>query len=481
MKEKVKALWAPVLAVLLTAAFPAVFLYCQNAEEAAFGEMVPALLIFAGVGMVLFLLSFLLLRKADVAAIVAVVFILILTNFALVEKVLNQLFPWMRYWHAVPIILFLGFHIAWAAWKLLPEDMTRDIVRVLCLVFGVLILINLATGAPGMIRYAQAQQKLREVREQRIEAATDRPNVYLLMFDEYANFPQMEEYYHYDNAPLKDFLEGHNFAIAYQGHNDSIMSTTVQTNLVNMDYVVSNTTPGPEKDTLRKRDAALFSLMRERGYDVRLFETKDFYGGYNPAGGEVNTAALTINGENLLDIAVQRTVVYPFWTKENTQAIQEIEDMTDYLSDPANIPAGGTFTLAYYCFPHQPFLADADGNYVATEGWANWEDDRYYLGQYQYATKLMLQILNNLVKNDPNSVILLMSDHGARASTSPSYMEKFPLEVMNNSLNAVYYQGEEKLDIDGLSVVNTLRTVLNRLFDLDYEMLPVPEDTYKYK
>ena len=39
-----------------------------------------------------------------------------------------------------------------------------------------------------------------------------------------------------------------------------------------------------------------------------------------------------------------------------------------------------------------------------------------------------------------------------------------------NILNCVYLGGET-LDISGLSGINTLRTVLNRLFDLDYDMV----------
>ena len=39
-----------------------------------------------------------------------------------------------------------------------------------------------------------------------------------------------------------------------------------------------------------------------------------------------------------------------------------------------------------------------------------------------------------------------------------------------NILNCAYLGGKQ-LDITGLSGINTLRTVLNRLFDLNYDML----------
>ena len=60
------------------------------------------------------------------------------------------------------------------------------------------------------------------------------------------------------------------------------------------------------------------------------------------------------------------------------------------------------------------------------------------------------------------------------------FFKKFPLEAMNNPLNIVYYRGETMDEIKGLSGVNTLRTVLSRLFNEEYPLIEVPEDTYDY-
>lgn len=60
-----------------------------------------------------------------------------------------------------------------------------------------------------------------------------------------------------------------------------------------------------------------------------------------------------------------------------------------------------------------------------------------------------------------------MSDHGARGTPGATW------EMKTNSLNAVYYKGQV-MEIEGLSNVNTIRMVLNRLLSLDYEMLDVP-------
>ena len=48
---------------------------------------------------------------------------------------------------------------------------------------------------------------------------------------------------------------------------------------------------------------------------------------------------------------------------------------------------------------------------------------------------------------------------------------------MQNIINCVYYKGE-KMDIEGLTGVNTIRMALNYVFGTDYEMLeakPIPQ------
>ena len=84
----------------------------------------------------------------------------------------------------------------------------------------------------------------------------------------------------------------------------------------------------------------------------------------------------------------------------------------------------------------------------------------------------MIRIIENIIENDPEAVVLLMSDHGARSRS------EFTIEMKTNPLNAVYFRGE-KLDIEGLSSVNTLRTILNRLLQLDLPMVNVPQYDFR--
>lgn len=473
MKQRIKRYIFPIMAVSAVSAFPALFLYCQNADEAGFGEIVPVLLGYLAVGILLFVVCRVILRSITKAALVSIVFIIILLNFSLLEKMLKIVFPSIRYWHSVPIILVVGVHIAYFVNRLIKEEIAEIGVIILSLVFGCLIAMNVILAVPSIIGYINAQSELVEMRKQKkqtIEEVADVPNVYLLIFDEYANFPEMEELYNYDNAPLKDFLNDNNFNIDYSGHNESILSHTVQANMVQLDYVVSDSSSTGERNVLR-HNGTLFEVMRNHGYQVQILEDGDFYGGSMPQENKVAGAgATTINGESMQLLLCQRTMLYPLFKQNNTQRIKNCRIIADYLCDRAG-ELKGTFTLAYFGLPHQPFIVDENGREVGMGGYSGpdvWTNKDYYLGQYKYTTsKLILPILESIVTEDPEAIIILMSDHGARGTIGATW------EMKTNSLNAVYYQGEE-IDNEGLSNVNTIRLVLNKLFGLNYKMIDVP-------
>lgn len=477
IKRTVKRMVFPLLTVIVTSIFPAVFLYCRNAGEAGFGEILPAIFLFAGLGIILFLLFCIPMHSANKAGVIASVFILILTNYGLIEKVAKHLFPFLKYWHILPILLMLALHMAFFIKRWMPDDLSAEIIKVECMVFLLLTVINAATGIPGAIHYMQAQNEIaqsRMAKQQPIPVQSEgKRNIYLLLFDEYAGFAQMEKYYGYDNRPLKDFLTENNFSVSYTSHNESNSTRVVLTNLVNLDYVVNADNVAKENETLRK-NGRLYDLMREQGYQVEILELYNFMGGHIPQQEAASGEAVTVNGENLYDICIRQSAFYPFAHADTAEAIEDILMFADYLSDKESLPEGGTFTLAYFVFPHQPFIVDENGAAIPQSQSSNWEDSRYYLGQYKYATKLILSILDNIIQNDPEAVIILQSDHGARATTHKDYTKKFPMEIMTNNFNAVYFGGDKLLDIEGQSSINTVRMVLNQLWGTDYEMLELP-------
>lgn len=464
--KKIKNVLIPILAITLSASFPAAFLYLQNADEAVFREILPALLAFNGVGYALMVVFGILTRSISKGAIAASIFTLVLTNFTFLENALKLLFPELKYWHTVTIVIVLTLHIIYFACHYLNRELANEVNGIICLVFGALIAINLVTGIPqiaGRIKAQRSADKVISDVQNDQEESDKQPNIYYIIFDEYAGFRQMEENYGYANQELKDFLIDNHFAISYTSHNESIISSTIQTNLVNLDYVVDDETPESEKTVLRQ-NGLLFDLMREHGYEIQVLETGGFYGGHLPNGNANSTGARTLGGDSMSDILEKRTILYPLLEKGYDDRLNDILSIVDYFCMEENYSRDKMFTLAYFNFPHAPFIVDENGNAIPNSEFINWD---YYLGQFKYATKIMIKMVEQIISRDSDSIIMLQSDHSVRFIDTTH-------ELMTNPLNTLYYCGEE-VPIEGLSGINTIRTVLNRLWNMNFEMVELPQ------
>lgn len=458
--------------ILMISNFPVLFLFFKNAGDVGFSEIVRLVIIYSGIGIFLFLFSLFFIKEVYKATLISALLIVVLSNFRTVENFFEMIFRSMRYWHVLTVIILLLFLISKLIIKNIPKDLNEIFVKVFGLVATVLVLINAVIAIPNIKKYAQIHKTVIAYEDKNF-VDHSMPNVYLLIFDEYASFEQIEEFYGYDNKDLKKFLKENNFNISSDSHNEYFATHICVTNLLNLNYVVSPFDDELDVEVIRK-NGKWFSVMEELGYNVQAVEVGDFLGHYSPTRKQGNINAATINGETLEDLCVKQTVLYPFYLGNINSSTSEIFEVCDYMSLPQNIPQNPTFTVFYVCFPHQPFVVDENGNKLPTSAYNDWENDEYYLGQYKYATKLMINILNNLVTNDPDSVIFLQSDHGARAAGTDLHGNKFPADSMTGILNVVYLKGEKLDCIDGMSAVNTVRIVLSKLYGFDYEQIEVP-------
>lgn len=466
METVLKKWGIPILGIGALSAFPVVFMYFNNASEADFSDVVQPLAVFCTIGAAVFLAAYLLTRSPGKSSLIAGTFMLAFCNFSLLEAGLKTLFPNLFYWHTLPIVLVIWLEVSILIWAFLSDEAGDLAALVMCLVFCGLILVNAAAGMPKLLEKLQTNRQLAERDEEPVvqtEANGDMPNVYLLIFDEYANFPQMEEYYHYDNAVLKDFLTENHFTISYDSHNESIYTTTVLTNLMNLDYVVDDFVSTGEKEILRK-NGTLFTHIRNHGYTAQIIDAYGFFADESPIT-SANTTATTMAGENLAYLIYKKTAIYPFYQVDTSSALETVKVFEDYISGEKIFFDVPTFTISYLSFPHPPMIADEHGNSLPVELYYDWN---YYVGQYKYATSIMIKAVTNILQNDPNSIILLQSDHGARM------MGDSPLEHKNSPLNAVYYQGKPISEIRNQSSVNTLRLVLSRLWKEAFPLVDVP-------
>ena len=483
MKLNIKSHIIPALCVLLISVFPIVFLYGNNAGEASIRDALRPLLILTASGIALYLLFFFCVKNPAKASLIASAAMLIFSNFAFLEKGIKWIAPSTRYWHAAAVAIVLVIYAAYFVVLYLSDSLSKDISKVVCLVFAILGIMNIAMGIPKLItKMNEEEVPPAQILEEQATASDDMPNIYWYIFDEYAGFRQLQEYYDFDNKELSDFLIENHFNISHDSHNESIMTSTILTNVACLDYVVDNTWSEAEKEKERQ-NGKLFTLLREHGYEIDIAEQIAFFRKEPFEGqGSGGSGAMTASGENLEQLCMQNTILHPLFRLNTSAEMDKVNKLVSYLSDSEKIPQKPTFRIGYLNMPHAPFIVDKMGRPINATQYYNWKDDQYYLEQLQYTTKLLKQMVQNVLDNDPDSIIIVQSDHGARASTDMElFMEKFPLEIMNNPMQAVYYRGKVITDFSNLSSVNNMRAVLENLWGEPMTEVSVPADTYQYK
>ena len=98
------------------------------------------------------------------------------------------------------------------------------------------------------------------------------------------------------------------------------------------------------------------------------------------------------------------------------------------------------------------------------------DEDLYYLGQLQFATKKIQEVIEKLTDTDTPPIIIIQSDHGMRLNKPMNEYHK----LMNgfNNLKAYYFPEKGKnLEFETTTPVNSFRVFFNLYFDDQYEIL----------
>ena len=456
-----------ILGVLIAAVFTELLLYFQNIEEVAFIEVLPVLFCFIVLGLLLFGLIMLIMRKPEKASIITIFAIMVIINYTFIEEGIQSIVSTLKYWHIVPILLVLFIFLSILFCKKVPDEICKILLLTILITFSSMLIINFFASIPTINAKSRAKQNNNQYFERREENKNEElPNIYYLLFDEYSSYDFMLKYYNYDNGAFLDKLKNQGFSISYNSHNESVSTVTVTANLMNLEYIVNDSWPAYEKDEARK-NGKLYEILLNHGY--RLFSLTDSYGLPVIDQQHETSKAMTVSGETLGDIIIQKSIFYPFITV-NRQGLQStIENIKSFICKEEK----NRFLIVHLELPHQPFIYDRDGNIIENVN-TDWKNKQYYLNQYIYATKVMEDLVNCIIKHDSKSVIILQSDHSARASTDPDIFKKvFTMEDMTNCFNCVYYMGEP-IEIEGLSGINTERLVLEKLLGEELPQIDVP-------
>lgn len=468
-------LFAGIIASLIIAMFPYVYFANRNLELLSASDLwISAGMVIAH-WLMLFLINLAILRSFEKASFATIVAALPLSLFHIGLNAVQKIMPNVHYWHG--IVLFLTVYtllLLVIQWYLSP-NLVRKLNLIIGGIFLILILVNTLPSVLHHFRTERATTTVEgDVFEKVENAALNRehfPNMYLFILDEFSGQEGLERYTGYDNQKFYEDLEALSFNVSKSSRSYTLLSRVEITNLLNLSYLADYFSEQERAEALKS--PYLFSALKAMGYDFNLINDQKYIS--IPDGFfkyQFVPQGLFQREENLAKILIEKSVYFPVRIQAKLDRIDIVKAMFDYGKKSSEFQDTKLFTLGYFMFPHHPWVVNEHGAPLPESEIKNWKNADTYLGQLKFANKLVLDMVNGIIENDPQAIILLVGDHGYRQAFHLEKLYGIKMEdpelenfYMRNILSAVYFGGE-KLDIEGYSTINVLRTIMDELFGL---------------
>lgn len=321
-----------------------------------------------------------------------------------------------------------------------------------------------------------------------VGADRPRPDIYLLLFDEYSASRTLKEVYHYDNSGLDSFLRKEGFRILAQSRSNYYMTPFSMASILNISYLEGipepmNLQPDDYLGAIEKIGRSeVVKFLAARGYTIVNNSPFDLPG--HPARIDqpfIPSSTRLITHSTLYDYLCRdvgatldelfhdhRSLVQSDVARTFAMNNRFLDDTRDVSRQTAAAPR---FIYMHVLMPHLPYFYDSLCNRRPPE-----EVDRSlvradparYCEYLPYTNARIRQIIREIkVNSKGNAVILFLSDHGLRYDTADRDHPWF-----FNNQNAVYFpDGDASLFYDSISGVNQFRVVFNKLFGLHLPLL----------
>ena len=458
------------LAMLSVCIYPVLFVYFFNIREAVFAQVYLPIAVFTAVGLAVWLFFTVLSGSMSAGALTTQIFMLLFMNYALLDVAVRNLVPDWRWWRIAPIFLFLLINLS-LLFRFMAKKPAVDanFAKTSVIVGAVFLALTIFNAGRGIYDWVSATKVHHDIRSGAdlsggkekggAYSAGERHNFYYFIFDEYARQDVLKKYTGYDNAPFLRGLESRKFNVSYSS-NTSSSSTRVSTGNA-LFYSLKYTMDAETMNGIKR--PPLLHLFKQAGYRTHVLSPV-----YQFDDDLVDVSFRSTS--ELTNLSIGKMVLaasfVAYMEKSGDEAIRKdrlnlLQRATSIIKEKSVLPK---FIYFHILSPHEPFVFDEDGGPVTYENMHNWVDKKYYIGQLRFISRKIDELADTILQDDPNAVVLIQSDHGAR------YFPFMSEEEQLACLNVLYLHGKHE-KIEGLSTINTLRRALSGALGLTLNRL----------
>jgi len=319
-----------------------------------------------------------------------------------------------------------------------------------------------------------------------------KPDIYFLLFDEYASSLSLKQRFDFDNSDLDSFLIKSGFQIQRKSKSNYNFTPFSMSSALNMSYLGGFFNPKACTaddyaycNNLIKNDEVI-KFLSYQGYDIANYSVFDLAG--NPS--KVDQSFLPLKTKLITDRTLfgylKKDIAWMLytgkweikWLTENTfyQQVTNNERLIAGVERESETKAKRPrFIYGHIYLPHPPFFFDRNNRLkdkatIYREGIAD-RLPQAYLDYIPYTNGKIKELIETIQRNSHDSaIIIFMGDHGFREKT----VSLNPAVNFQNQ-NAVYFPDKDyHLLYDSITNVNMFRVVFDKLFK---QNIPLLKDT----
>jgi len=325
--------------------------------------------------------------------------------------------------------------------------------------------------------------------EQTLLNINDKPDIYYIILDGYANSNIMKEFYNYDNTEFVNFLIKKGFYVTTQSRSNYPKTLLSLSSSLNMGYLVGTNIPDDGMLYNLIQNNKVMQLLNVVGYKTINIGSIANVSNMEVADININCGSFLVNEyyQILFDVTMLKFLKKYFnfedlYRESFLSAFSKLSSIKRELGE-SNDPF---FVFAHIFPPHPPYLFGPNGEPVNGDLSMKWDRSKKYMKLYEnqliFVNKMMMKVVENIISNAKNeTIIIIQSDHGTLNFTDINN-----LEVQMKIFNAILLpEGDENNFYDSITPVNTFRIIFNHYFKTHYDLLKdksyFPERKFPYK
>ncbi len=478
------------LLVVLVAVYPVQAIYTHNVQELDFSQLLMPVIASLAMAALVFTAWRIFTGKPRLAGLLTAIFMLFFWYFGIMREAVSGIIP-PDYRIMMPFAIILYGMIAYGVLKIRKPDVLEKLNAILIVPVSLLVVFNLITLVPAEVQKYRIQGAEREaghIHDDKTFTPTGhQPDIYILVFDEFASIPTMQEVWGYDHSNFVNALHERGFFVAKNSKTRHTNTLRTLPSLMNLTYLDEDLTAAQLYQEYDNN--FLMNFLDRAGYEIFFIdgwgsfeysfsiEDINFYCMYN------TDPEADVIMDPFHYLVMRQTMLSPLTTlfRDNTSNLyyrvnNYFLNYIESFPGKANAREHPTLLYSHLMTPHLPFVFDRHGNFMEnpTNYWEyesidNDTKKELYFEQYLYISDRILDITYNILSSsDQEPVIILLSDHGVREQSTGATGKEHSHRV----LNAIYFPGGDySMLYDDIAPVNTLRVMMNQYFNQNYVML----------